>query len=212
MLLKIGSFELRSWGVAFAISVLVGIGVAVKRAPRFGVKPSTIMDLAVVIMIAAIVGSRLWYVVYHINEFKGHWFDIVNPFQDGHIGIAGLSMIGGVVLAILASLVYAWMKKWSFVALGDAIAPSFLLGAGIQRLGGCFLNGCCFGKPTDLPWAVSFPYNSFAYLSQINPNLERNRPEAQLILPQDEYISFIDKDGHWHPKQYEYLTDQQKIE
>ena len=157
VLFKIGSFELRSWGVAFAISVLVGIGVAVKRAPRFGVKPNTVMDLAVVTIIAAIVGSRLWYVVYHIDEFKGHWFDIVNPFQDGHIGIAGLSMIGGVVLAILASLVYAWMKKLSFVALGDAIAPSFLLGAGIQRLGGCFLNGCCFGRPTDSFLGVVFP-------------------------------------------------------
>jgi len=75
---------------------------------------------------------------------------------------------------------------------------------------GCFLNGCCFGKPTDLPWAVRFPYNSFAYLSQINPNIERNRTEPQLELPQDDYISFIDKDGHWHPKPYEYLTDEQK--
>lgn len=157
VLFKIGSFELRSWGVAFVISVLVGIVVAMKRAPRFGMKQNTVVDLAVVIMIAAIVGSRLWYVAYHINEFKGHWFDIINPFQNGHIGIEGLSMIGGVVLAILASLVFAWLKKLSFVALGDAIAPSFLLGAGIQRLGGCFLNGCCFGRPTDSFLGVVFP-------------------------------------------------------
>jgi len=94
VLIKIGSFEIHSWGVAFAISILVGIWIAQKRAPRFGVEPNNIMDLAVVIIISAIVGSRLWYVIYHIDEFKGHWIDTVNPFQNGYIGIAGLSMVG----------------------------------------------------------------------------------------------------------------------
>lgn len=162
VLFKIGWFEIHSWGVAFAISVLVGIWVAVKRAPRFGVKPNNIMDLTVVIIISAIAGSRLWYVIYHTEEFRGHWFDTVNPFQNGYIGIAGLSMVGGVVLAILSSLVYARVKKMSFIALGDAIAPSFLLGVGIQRLGGCFLNGCCFGRPTDSFLGVVFPLRSVA--------------------------------------------------
>ena len=162
VLFKIGNFEIHSWGVAFAISVLVGLWVAVRRAPRFGVKPDHIMDLAVVIIISAILGSRLWYVIYHIEEFRGHWIDTVNPFQNGTIGIAGLSMVGGVVLAILSSLVYVWVKKLSFTALGDAMAPSFLLGVGIQRLGGCFLNGCCFGRPTQSFLGVVFPLKSVA--------------------------------------------------
>lgn len=162
VLFKIGSFEMHSWGVAFAISVLVGLWVAVKRAPRFGVKPDNIMDLAVVIIVSAIAGSRLWYVLYHIDEFRLHWIDTINPFQNGYIGIAGLSMVGGVVLAILSSLVYAGVKKLSFIALGDAIAPSFLLGVGIQRLGGCFLNGCCFGRPTVSFLGVVFPLRSVA--------------------------------------------------
>jgi len=162
VLFKIGSFELHSWGAAFAISVLLGIWVAVKRAPRFGVKPDTIMDLSIVIIISAIVGSRFWYVIYHVEEFKGHWIDTVNPFQNGYIGIAGLSMVGGVILALLATLVYVWVKKLSFTVLGDIIAPSFLMGIGIQRLGGCFLNGCCFGRPTDSFLGVVFPLRSVA--------------------------------------------------
>jgi phosphatidylglycerol:prolipoprotein diacylglycerol transferase len=162
VLIKIGSFEIHSWGVAFAISILVGIWIAQKRAPRFGVEPNNIMDLAVVIIISAILGSRLWYVIYHTDEFKGHWIDTINPFQNGYIGIAGLSMVGGVVLAILSSLVYVLVKKSSFTTLGDAIAPSFLLGVGIQRLGGCFLNGCCFGRPTDSFLGVVFPMRSVA--------------------------------------------------
>ena len=111
VLFKIGSFELRSYGVALAISVLLGILISMRRAQRFDIKSEVILDFAVVIMFASIVGSRLWYVVYHLNEFRGHWFNIINPFQNGTIGIAGLSMVGGVVLAIISSLVLPELKN-----------------------------------------------------------------------------------------------------
>jgi len=157
VLFKIGAFELRSYGLALAISVALGIWIAMKRAPRFGIKKETILDLAVIIMLAAIVGSRLWYVVYHVDEFRGQWLNTINPFQDGMIGIAGLSMIGGVVLAIISALAYAKIKKLNFLNLGDTMAPAFLLGEGIVRLGGCFLNGCCFGRPTENFLGIVFP-------------------------------------------------------
>ena len=157
VLFEVGSFKLYSWGVAFAISMLVGIVVSAKRAPRFGIQANTILDLSIIVIIAAFVGSRLWYVLSHIYLFKGHWLDIINPFQNGTIGIKGLSMTGGLVMIILASLIFARMRKVSFIALGDTIAPSFLLGAGIQRLGGCFLSGCCFGQPTNSFLGLVFP-------------------------------------------------------
>lgn len=157
VLVKIGAFELRSYGLALAISVALGIWIAMKRAPRFGIKKETILDLSVVIMLAAIIGSRLWYVVYHLDEFRGQWLNIINPFQNGAVGIAGLSMIGGVVLAIVSALIYAKIKKLNFLRLADTIAPVFLLGEGIVRLGGCFLNGCCFGHPTNSVFGMVFP-------------------------------------------------------
>ena len=157
VLIKIGIFELHSYGVALAFSVVIGILIARKIAPQLGVAPNTILDLAIVIMLSAIIGSRFWYVVNHLGEFKGHWFDVINPIRDGYIGIAGLSMVGGVVLAIISSAIYAWRKQQNFIMLGDTIAPVFLLGAGIQRLFGCFLNGCCFGKPTDSFLGIVFP-------------------------------------------------------
>jgi len=61
---------------------------------------------------------------------------------------------------------------------------------------GCFLNGCCYGKPAELPWAVRFPYGSFAYESQVSPDLDRHRPEAHLHLP-PEYFGYIDEQGDY---------------
>ncbi|MBN2019478.1 MAG: prolipoprotein diacylglyceryl transferase, partial [Sedimentisphaerales bacterium] len=68
---------------------------------------------------------------------------------------------------------------------------------------GCFLNGCCFGKPCDLPWAVRFPYNSLAYQSQVQPDPKRDRPEPELKLPADFFESGV-------LKPYDQLTTEQK--
>lgn len=122
VLIKIGAFELRSYGLTLAISVALGIWIAMKRASRFGIKKENILDLAVVIMIATIVGSRLWYVVYHIKEFRGQWLNTINPFQNGTIGIAGLSMVGGVVLGIISALGFIgftlvlWLERKSKIS------------------------------------------------------------------------------------------------
>jgi len=162
VLFKIGIFELHSWGVSFGITLALSIWVAVKRGRRLGINVDTMMAISTVILIASVVGSRFWYVVCHLSSFRGHWIDTINPFHRGSFGIAGFSMVGGVILAIFAAFCYIKVKKISFTFLGDVLAPSFLLGVGIQRLGGCFLNGCCFGKPTHHFLGVVFPINSVA--------------------------------------------------
>ncbi len=157
-LVHIGSIPIRAYGVALAISFLVGIIVAMYRARRFGISPNHIIDLSLVILIAAVVGSRLFYVVYHLEEFKDNYWDILNPFQSsGNIGIAGLSMMGGVVLVIISVILFIRWRKLPLWETLDTFAPSFLLGLGITRIG-CFLNGCCYGEPTDWFWGIEFPH------------------------------------------------------
>ena len=94
-------------------------------------------------------------------------------------------------------------------AIGAAIG--LMLGLVFGR-SGCFLNGCGFGKPTELPWAVRFPYRSFAYISQINSNLERNRPQPRLRLPRQGYLSYMGTSGNWYPKPKEELDEEQEFE
>ncbi len=161
VLFKLGPLEIRSYGFMLAISFLLGIWLSVQRAKKKNVDPNQIMDVSVLIIISAIVGSRLMYVVFHLDEFRGHWLDAISPIQsNGQIGIAGLTMLGGVILSILTCWIYLWKKKLPFLAFADVILPMFALGEAITRLG-CYLNGCCFGLPCEHgPFCVIFPHDS----------------------------------------------------
>lgn len=85
---------------------------------------------------------------------------MVSPVQStGEIGIGGLSMFGGLILAIICSLIYIYKKKLDVWRIADIVAPSTMLGLGIARIG-CFLNGCCFGQPTSCSLGIIFPPDS----------------------------------------------------
>ena len=158
-LFHLGPFTIRAYGLALALSFFFGVWLAVKRTEKLKIESQIIVDLSLVILVSSIIGSRLFYVVYHTEEFTGHWLDVINPFQSGGIGLAGLSMMGGITLAIISALMFFIIKRinpWPFL---DAMAPSFFLGLGITRIG-CFLNGCCFGKPTDAFCGMIFPPRS----------------------------------------------------
>jgi len=160
VLFHLGRFQIHPYGLLLAISFLVGILWAVKRAERRNLDKNQVMDLSLIILICSILGSRIFYVVTHLEEFRGHWIDTFNPFQSsGEIGIAGLSMLGGVLLSLAAIIVYSSAKKLSLLRFCDVVAPSFTLGLALTRIG-CFLNGCCFGKPCRLPWGMVFPPDS----------------------------------------------------
>lgn len=162
ILFEIGPFPVRSYGFALALSFFLAIVLSLKRAKRFQIPPQLIMDLALVVLVTALLGSRLFYVVYHIEEFQGHWWDIFNPFQgDGKLGMGGLSMMGGVILSVLCGVLFLARKRVKLWLTADVASPTFALGVGITRLG-CFLNGCCFGVPTDSPLGMVFPPDSFA--------------------------------------------------
>jgi phosphatidylglycerol:prolipoprotein diacylglycerol transferase len=157
ILFRIGPFALRSYGLMLALSFFLGILLAGRRLKRTGGDHTKMIDLAVVIILASVIGSRLFYVVFHWNEFSGHFLDIINPFNNAQgIGIAGLSMDGGVFLAILCGLLFLRLRKQPILLTLDALAPSFALGIFLTRIG-CFLNGCCFGKPCWGCLGVIFP-------------------------------------------------------
>lgn len=159
-LFGIGPLEIHSYGLMLAISFLVGIYFSMHRARKQNIDPNKIIDLSVVIVISAILGARFLYVIFHLEEFKGHWLDTINPFQSsGQIGIAGLTMLGGFIAAVVFSMLFLNVKKLPALKIADIVVPALGLGIFITRIG-CFLNGCCFGVPTELPWGMVFPHDS----------------------------------------------------
>ncbi len=175
--------------------------------------PHLITSAALYSLIAGVVGARLFYVVLNFDQFQGRLLSVFAIWQ------GGLVLLGGVILAIAVIFFYLWHHKLPIRRYLDILAIGLMLALVFGRIG-CFLNGCCFGKPTNLPWAVRFPYecgivhrsNSFAYISQINTNPRRNRYEPQLNLPRQEYYRYTDEDGKWHPKLLKDLTEEQKNE
>jgi len=152
-------------GLAFVL----GIWWAVRRAHLAGVQKAFIFDLAVVVMISSLVGARLTYVAAHWSEYKHHPLDILSPIQsDGTIGIQGMVLLGGIFLAVVCGGWYVKRKGVPFWAMADVSAPPLALGIAIGRIG-CYLNGCCFGHPTNGIFGVIFP--SGCYAAAIYPGI-----------------------------------------
>ena len=149
VLFDFGWLEIRSYGFMLAVSFLLGIYVAGRRAKRYGVPSQLILDLSVYIIIAAVAGSRLLYVAFHLDQYA-------NPLEIFALWQGGATFYGGLILAAFVSYVFVTRKKLSFLQVADIVAPSIALGVGVTRIG-CFLSGCCYGKPTTLPWGISFP-------------------------------------------------------
>jgi len=167
VLFKIWRLEIHSYGLMLALSFLLGVFWSMSRAQKRNIKKDDVMDVFLFVVVSAIIGARLMYVLTHLSEFRGRWLDTFNPFPStGGVGIEGLTMLGGVLLALATIIIYCRIKKIPLLRLWDVIAPVFGLGIFLTRIG-CFLNGCCFGKPCDLPWGVVFPVVSPAgYLFQ----------------------------------------------
>jgi phosphatidylglycerol:prolipoprotein diacylglycerol transferase len=152
-LVHIGPLPLHSYGFMLAISFFFGILLASRRAPARGLHPDLVFDTSLVIVFASIVGARLMYVLFHRGEMHG-LLDYLALWN------GGLTMYGGVLAGMGASWVYLRRRHVPFLRMADVVAPSLALGLMFTRIG-CFLNGCCYGKPTHGPLGVVFPPDSF---------------------------------------------------
>jgi phosphatidylglycerol---prolipoprotein diacylglyceryl transferase len=152
ILIDLGRIQIRSYGFMLAVSFLLGIWLAGHRAKRYGIDPQKILDLSVIIILAAVVGSRLLYVVYHLDQYS-------NPLDMLALWQGGAVFYGGFVLAMVASYWWVHRHRLSFLTVADVVAPSIPLGLIFTRVG-CLMSGCCFGKPTTSALGLVFPPDS----------------------------------------------------
>jgi phosphatidylglycerol:prolipoprotein diacylglycerol transferase len=162
---------IRAYGVMLLVAVTAAVGLAVWRARRVGADPDLIFALAFWMFVPGIIGARLFYVVEYWETFLRPTADRpeIGPTLGAIVNVAqgGLVVYGSFLGATLGLLAFVRKNRLPLLALCDLVAPSMMLGLALGRIG-CLMNGCCFGGPCDLPWAVSFPKLSPPYESQVS--------------------------------------------
>jgi len=155
VLFRVGPLTLHTYGLLVAIGVLLGLWLAQRQAARAGLDPERVWNLGIYMVLAALVGAKLWLVLADWSYYWEHPHEILGLSTL----LSGGTYYGGFLAALVVALLYARRFGLKFLPLGDVYAAPLALGHAIGRLG-CFAAGCCYGKTTTLPWAVTFtdPY------------------------------------------------------
>jgi len=179
----------KSYGLMMVIGFLAAVFLIRRLSRHMGHNVEHITNAALYSLVAGVVGSRLFYVLHHFEEFRGRLFSVFAIWE------GGLELLGGVTLAIVIIILYMRWQKLPVRRYLDLLAIGLMAALAFGRIG-CFLFGCCFGKPAELPWAVRFPYASPAFRSQVYPDYDRNRPYPHLELPA-EFYGYLDANDNW---------------
>ena len=155
VLLRMGPFTLHTYGVLVAAGVLLGLWLARRQAARRGLDPDRFWNLGIYMVLAALVGAKLWLVVVDWKYYVEHPREIIS-FSTL---LAGGVFYGGFLTAAAVAVLYARRFRLRFLSLADIYAAPLALGHAIGRLG-CLAAGCCYGKPTVAAWGIRFsdPY------------------------------------------------------
>jgi len=163
VLVDIGPFTVRWYGLLIASAVLIGVSLSQYLARRRSVDPDLLGDLAIWLVVGAIPCARLYYVLFEWENYAQQPQDIFAIWK------GGIAIHGAILGGLLAALIFARLQRISFWQLADLVAPSLILGQAIGRWGN-FFNSEAFGRPTDLPWKLLIPvdrrppgYTQFEY-------------------------------------------------
>jgi len=151
ILFEVGRFPIGTYGVILAAGALLALALARALAPRAGLDPEAVTDLFVYSLLAAFVGAKVAMIIGDFAAFADHPVE----FLLSNLRMFG-AFYGGFLAAVAVAVWYLRRKGIPFWAAADVMAPALALGQGLGRWG-CFFAGCCYGKPTDLPWGLSFP-------------------------------------------------------
>jgi phosphatidylglycerol:prolipoprotein diacylglycerol transferase len=145
----IGPLTVYTYGVMLAAAYLLGLQLAILRAKKAGLDSQKMLDLGVALVIAALVGAKLLLLLVNFNYFRS------NPREILVLARSGGVFYGGLIGATLVAFWYIKRHRLPLWTTCDMFAPGIALGHVIGRLG-CLMAGCCYGLPTNVPWAVTF--------------------------------------------------------
>lgn len=152
-LFSISGLTIHGYGLMIALGVLAAIAVGMFRAKRSGLNSEMVLDITLICVFFGFIGAKILFLIVEFPDF------LQNPWQifsgDGFI------VYGGIISGVLAAIVYSKKKKCDFYSYLDLLMPSVSLAQGFGRIG-CFLAGCCYGRPTTGWFGITFPKGSIA--------------------------------------------------
>jgi phosphatidylglycerol:prolipoprotein diacylglycerol transferase len=154
ILFEIRGFPVYTYGVLLAAAYLLGLQFALIRARTRGLDPNRVMDLGIWIIISALAGAKLMLLVVDFDTFGRHPADWLKLLRSAGV------FYGGLIAAVVVALWYLRRHRMPMWTVTDIFAPGIALGHVVGRLG-CLFAGCCFGRPTTVPWAITF-HNEYA--------------------------------------------------
>lgn len=139
--------EIMWYGILIASGVLIGALLALRQSRRIGFREEDLIDLLIFAIPAAIIGARVYYVIFNLDFYKNNLKEIIN------IRGGGLAIHGGVIAAVIVGIIFCRVRKVDFWQIADITAPSIILGQAIGRWGN-FVNQEAYGRETTLPWGI----------------------------------------------------------
>src|SRR5205814_7889271 len=148
-LFELGPITVYTYGVLLAAAYLLGLQLARVRARKRGLDQNRVLDLGIYIIISALVGAKLLLLVTDYKTFSADPRELLTLARSGGV------FYGGLILAVAVALWYIRRIGLPLWTTCDVFAPGIALGHVVGRFG-CLFAGCCYGKPTTVPWAITF--------------------------------------------------------
>src|SRR5262245_58922771 len=170
-LFELGPLTLYTYGVLLAAAYLVGLKLAMVRAKAQGLDANRVLDLGIYIIISALVGAKLLLLITDFQTFRADPRELLTLARSGGV------FYGGLILAVTVALWYIRRVGLPLWTTCDMFAPGIALGHVIGRFG-CLFAGCCYGRETSVPWAITF-HDPFA-AANVGTPLDRPLHPTQL--------------------------------
>jgi phosphatidylglycerol:prolipoprotein diacylglycerol transferase len=150
-LFHLGNFSMPTYGFLVAMGVLLGLWISVRNSQRQGIDPEKAWNLGILVVLCGIIGAKALYILVDWSYYAAHPREI---FSFATLQAGGV-FSGGLLAALLAAIWYVRANHLPALRTCDAFAPGLAIGHAIGRIG-CFAAGCCWGKPTQSFWGVTF--------------------------------------------------------
>ena len=148
-LFELGPITIYTYGVLLASAYLLGLQFAIRRARARDLDQTKVLDLGIYIIIAALLGAKLLLLVTDFQAFRANPRELLDLLREGGV------FYGGLILAVSVALWYIRRVRLPLWTTCDVFAPGIALGHVVGRFG-CLFAGCCYGRPTTVPWGITF--------------------------------------------------------